>query len=345
MRNRRVACCVLAAALAISGLSGCGSAGPEVKLAPEAAGWTPVRVALLAPAVKGDATGTLKTLPEGLAMPTREEAGEKPLESFETALRALKLTVTVFSVSSVDGQEAADAAGKLSGQYLDTRSIDPALAVPVGEAVGADAIILLAVLRYGPETDPDIQQMSQNANATVGTTDLAISSTATRTVVWFNAHLRAALVRVSDGLVVWDASMRVRNKRTPLGDVSLESAVRDAGTGLASVFPWVRDESGETQPVLTTPAAQRMEVTAPSAPSVSPAAETPAAETPAAETPAVEAPTERTPAANTPAANTPAANTPAANTPAANTPAANTPAANTPAANTPAPTTPEKTDR
>jgi len=263
-----------AAALALSCLSGCGPAGPEVRLSPEAAGWTPVRVALLAPAVKGDATGTLKLMPEGMTMPTREEAGEKPVAAFESAMRVRGLTVTLFSVSSMDGPEDA---GKLADQYLDTRSIDPGLAGPVGAATGADAVLLLAVLRYGPETDPDLQQMSQSANATVGTTDLAISSTATRTVVWFIAHLRVALVRTSDGVVAWEASMRVRRKRTPLGDISLESVVKEAGVGLASAFPWVREESDE--PPLS-PSGARVPF-----PGMTPPTETPSSETPPSGTP------------------------------------------------------------
>jgi hypothetical protein len=226
-------------------LAGCGPAGPEVRLAPEAAGWSPTRVAMLAPVVRGDATGTLKSLPEGLAMPTREEAGGRSAEAFEAALRSRGLTVTLVTASLSEGAGEAE---KLSGQYLDTRGVDPATAGKVGEAAGADAVLMLAVLRYGPETDSEMQQMSQNANAKVGTTDLAISSTATRTVVWFNAHLRAALVRASDGLVVWDAAMRVRKKRGPLGDVSLDTVVRDAGAGLASVFPWTRQEEEAAPP-------------------------------------------------------------------------------------------------
>ena len=74
---------IVLAVPALSGLAGCGPAGPEVRLAPEAIGWSPVRVALLAPAVKGDATGTLKSLPEGMTMPTREEAGEGPAAALE----------------------------------------------------------------------------------------------------------------------------------------------------------------------------------------------------------------------------------------------------------------------
>ena len=217
---------------------GCGPAGPEVRLSPDALTWRPGWIAALPVVVAGSAVPATATMPEGLVKPTGIDTAKQVsgalYASFagrgEVPLRGVAFT------ASASGKVAE----KVLGQYLDTRAVDPALAMKLGADTGAEALLVVAVLRYGPEVEGDLQRISQGANTTLGTSQLAISTSVSRAVVYFNAQFRCAVVRCSDGAVLWDAAVRRREKRMTVLNVTQESVLREAAEQVVDTFPWAK---------------------------------------------------------------------------------------------------------
>jgi len=105
--------------------------------------------------------------------------------------------------------------------------------------VGADAYLVTAILRYGPESEGDAQQVSKGVGTAVSkTTDLGINVASSYTIVYYNAQIRSALIRSSDGAVMWDAASRQRERRGMMRDVTQASLLKAAVDTLASGFPW-----------------------------------------------------------------------------------------------------------
>lgn len=133
----------------------------------------------------------------------------------------------------------ADLIETVSRQYLDARLIDPAAAKALGEALGVESYLVTAILRYGPEIEGDAQQVSKGVGTAVSkTTDLGINVASSYTIVYYNAQLRTALIRSSDGAVMWDAASRQRDRRGVMRDVTQDSLLKTAVDTLAQAFPW-----------------------------------------------------------------------------------------------------------
>jgi len=145
------------------------------------------------------------------------------------------------AASSQPAVSKTDIAGlieEVSRQYLDARQIDPATAKALGAALGTDAYLLTAMLRYGPEVDGDAQQVSKGVGTSVKTTDLGINFASSYIIVYYNAQLRSALVRSADGMIVWDAASRQRERRGALRTVTQASVLKTAVETLMVGFPW-----------------------------------------------------------------------------------------------------------
>ncbi|MEK7476939.1 MAG: hypothetical protein AAB152_15050 [Candidatus Coatesbacteria bacterium] len=234
-------------------LAGCGAGGAEVRAAISPAEWTPARIVMVAPAVPGDAIPPSGSLPAGITRPTPEEAGAAVYEALRAALSASATTIQVTGVFTRSGTAAA--ADRACRQYLETRSVDPSVGPTLAEDGGADAVLLTAVIRYGPEAETEVSTQAASVNTKVGTTDVGISSAATRVMLWYNAHIRCALVRVKDGAVVWDAGVRRRQKPGVLREVSQASVLEDTIRTLCGSYPWKPpdEEVGPQRPLRDEP--------------------------------------------------------------------------------------------
>jgi hypothetical protein len=228
---------VVGAAAAIA-LAGCGAGGPEVRATIDRAEWRPVRIVAPAPVMPGDAVPAGPALPGGLVRPTPEEAGMSVHDALCAGLAASATDITL--TSSFSRSETAAAAARAARQYLEARSVDPAAARGLAEEGGADAVLLIAVLRFGPESETEVSTQAKSVNTKVGTTDVGISSAATRVMIWFNAQFRCALVRVNDGAVIWDVGVRRREKPGLIREVSQASVLEDAVKTVCDAFPWKR---------------------------------------------------------------------------------------------------------
>lgn len=210
--------------------------GPEVRLSPDALTWRPAWTALLPVIAAGNSVPTSASLPGGVVKPKPEDAARavaSALLSSFAARSAVPVRAVAFT-SSASGKPAEKAAG----QYLDTRAVDPALAARLGTDTGAEAVLLVAVLRFGPEVEGDLQTMSRGANTQVGKSQMAISTSVSRAVTYFNAHFRCAVVRCSDGTILWDAAVRRRDKRITMMNVTQESVTAEAADAVVDTFPW-----------------------------------------------------------------------------------------------------------
>jgi len=217
--------------------AGCGPVGPEVRLSPDALSWRPASVAMLPAIASGNVVPSGGTLPAGEVRPTAGDALNIVSSALAGSFRdrsEVKVVPLLFS-STQAGMRAETA----SRQYLDARAVDPLVAVRLGTDTGSDAILLTAVLRYGPEVE-DIQQVNQNANTKLGTNQVNISSTASRAVLYYNIQYRCALVRCADGAILWDASIRKREKHLAILNVTQDSVLRSAIGEVVDTFPYAR---------------------------------------------------------------------------------------------------------
>jgi len=217
--------------------AGCGPVGPEVRLSPDALSWKPAMVAMLPAIAAGNVIPGGGTLPEGVTRPTAPEAMAAvsvPLAASFRDRSEVKVVQLLFTASAA-GQRAETAVR----QYLDARAVDPAVTAKLGVDTGAEAVLLVAVLRYGPEVD-DIQQMSQNAQTSVGASQVNISSTASRAILYYNIQFRCALIRCADGNILWDAGIRKREKRLAVLNITQASVLREAIDSLVDSFPYAR---------------------------------------------------------------------------------------------------------
>lgn len=225
-------------------LAGCGAAGPEVRLAPDPAEWVPARVLVLPATLAGGAVSTGKALPAGLTAPTQEAAAAAVRTSLIASLAGCATRCTVEPAPEFTRSDTADAAAKIARQYQDSRQTDP----EAGKLAAAEwggttpetspGVLLITVLKYGPEVDEDVSSMSKSVSTTVGTTDVGISSSAQRIVAYLNVQLRCALVRGYDGMLVWDASARRRVKSAAAGDAGLDGLLAQAVADLCQGWPW-----------------------------------------------------------------------------------------------------------
>jgi len=222
------------------GLAGCGASGAEVRATVDPAEWRPARIVIVTPVVPGDAIPPSGTLPAGVTRPTTEEAGTAVFEALRGGLAASATTIQI--LTAFTRSDAGAAAQRAARQYRETRTVDPAAGQSLAEEGGADAVLLTAVIRYGPEAETEVSTQAGSVNTKVGTTDVGISSAATRVVVWYNAQIRCALVRVADGAVVWDAGVRRRVKPSVLREVSQASVLEEATRVLCRALPWRRPE-------------------------------------------------------------------------------------------------------
>jgi len=176
--------------------------------------------------------------------PKPEEAARNISEAL-LASCAARSQVSVRAVAFT-GSASGSRAEKATGQYMDSRMIDPTLSAKVGADTGAEALMVIAVLRYGPEVEGGgVQSIKQGANTRVGASQMSISTSVARAVTWFNAQFRCALVRVSDGAVLWDASVRKRQKRVTLMNVTQESVLQEAVEEIVDTFPWAKPRPAE----------------------------------------------------------------------------------------------------
>lgn len=219
-------------------LAGCGASGPEVRTTSDPAEWTPTRMLVLPPAGGSGAIPPGTVFPEGVTATTLPEA----IAATASALvEGLRLSATGCQSAAAEPFSRTDTAGLLetvNKQYLDTRTIDPAAARALGEALGADAYWLTAILRYGPEVDGDAQQVTKGVGTSVKTTDVGINVASSYIIVYYNAQIRTALVRSSDGAIMWDAASRQRERRGALRTVTQASVLRAAVDTLMQGFPW-----------------------------------------------------------------------------------------------------------
>lgn len=223
--------------------AGCGSMGPEVRLSPDALSWKPALTALLPAIGASNVVPGGAKLPEGMIKPSGTEAlaaVSAPLaESFRDRSE-VKVVQLLFTTT-----EAGHRAETVVRQYLDARAVDPSATAKVGADTGADAILLVAILRYGPEVD-EIQQLSQSARTSVGASQVNIASNASRAILYFNVQFRCALVRCADGAILWDAAVRKREKRLAVLNITQESVLRSAIDSLVDTFPYARARPEES---------------------------------------------------------------------------------------------------
>ncbi len=225
-------------------LWGCGG-GPEVRVTADPLEWVPGRIAILPAVTAAGAIPPATGLPVGLAPSDPAAAAAAVLAAVRGALAGCATLVAIEAAPAFSSTAAGEAAVRLATQYLDQRDVDPRAALGVAAALpGTDALLLTAVVRYGPEADVDVARQAQAVNTKVGTTDLGISSAATHVSVWFNAQFRCALVRCRDGVVVWDVGERQRVKRSILRDVTQEQVLAMAAAELCGVFPWAQEGAG-----------------------------------------------------------------------------------------------------
>jgi len=52
--------------------------------------------------------------------------------------------------------------------------------------------------------------------------------------------VRCALVRLSDGAIMWDAAIRDRRRPSLLGSVTMETVANEAVDRLFAAFPWLK---------------------------------------------------------------------------------------------------------
>ena len=224
--------------LAAAWISGCAGGGAEVRVTADPSAWVPLHVAVLAPALAPSCIPSAQGLPEGLAPPTAGQARSAIAAALTAALAAGATMLEIREAPEASGTPSSVPREALAREYLEARTVDPATAQAAGAGLGADAVLVIAAIEYGPQADPDASGVSRSVSTTVGTTDLGISSAATHVSVWFGASLRCALVRVSDGAVLWDAAARDRRKRSLIAQTSLESVLATAASALGAAFPW-----------------------------------------------------------------------------------------------------------
>jgi len=226
-------------------MSGCGSVGPEVRLSPDALSWKPALVAMLPAIASGDAIPAGTVLPEGEVRPTAPEALTEVSAPLASAFRErsnARIIQLIFTQT-----EAGQRAEKAARQYLESRIVDPALTAKLGADTSADAVLLVALLRYGPEVD-EVQQMSQSAQTRMGTSQVNISSTASRTVLYYNVQFRCVLIRCADGAMLWDAGVRKREKRLSVLNITQASVLTAAINELVDSFPYARPRPEAAKP-------------------------------------------------------------------------------------------------
>ncbi len=240
---RRTGLLLLGAAAAVWG---CGAVGPEVRLSPEASTWKPEQAVFLPAVLATDAVFKDQSLPEGVPRIAPDEVSGRVIGAVREALAA-RSSVRAFPLALTVTTTAAEAA-LLGRQYLEARAVDPALASRIGAAVGSEALILTAVLRYGPEVEGGVQQMSQSARTQMGTSQVSISSSTTRAIVYYNSQFRCALVRCADGVIVWDAAVRRHQKKVAVLEVTQEGVLRESAEEMVDTFPWARPRPREEEP-------------------------------------------------------------------------------------------------
>lgn len=219
-------------------LAGCGMAGPEIRTTCDPTEWCPVRLLVLAPCVAAGAIPPGTTFPEGVTPVTLPEAIAATGSALVEGLRLTATAVESSLLVAFSRTETAALAEAVNRQYLDTRTLDPASARALGEALGVEAYLVTAILRYGPEVDADAQQVSKGVGTSVKTTDVGINVAGTYIMVYYNAHVRTALVRSADGAVMWDAASRQRERRGALRTVTQASVLKAAVDTLMAGFPW-----------------------------------------------------------------------------------------------------------
>ena len=226
--------------LALSALA-CGcEAGPCVRTAPEAATWNPGAIVMLPVIVASGALSSPQNLPGDTVLASPQRAGEEVGAALEKALKAVSSAGILRPAPGMSATGVAASIEMINRQYLSMPSIDPALAASLGQDLETDAILLTAVLRYGPEAEGDPQMLQQNAQTKVGASQLSISSTASRTLMYMNCRFRCRLVRCSDAAVIWDASVSERQKKVAMLAVTQEGVLRKAVSDIAASFPYAR---------------------------------------------------------------------------------------------------------
>lgn len=236
--------------MATLALGGCGPVGPTVRVASSFDSWVPENILLLPASVAPKAILAVPKLPEGVAAAsTAPEAAADTVRELLSAIRDRGVPVVGDGDRAFSRTSTASLAKRVVHQYASARAIDPDIARRLGEELVAsegfmgggrriDSVLVTILLRYGPEMDGDPQTVNQSVATKIGDSDVAISSATTLSFVRFNAHVRCALVRLSDGAVVWDASIRRRQKRILLRNTTQESVLHDAITALVDAFPY-----------------------------------------------------------------------------------------------------------
>lgn len=271
-------------------LAGCGAPGPEVRLSPDPAEWVPARVLVLPALLGAGAVQTGKVLPAGLTAPSPEAAAAGVRTALVASLAGCATRCTVEPAGEYTRSGTADAVGRISRQYLDSRQTDPeagrlaAAEWDGGTPASSAGLLLITVLKYGPEVDEDVSSMSKSVSTTVGTTDVGISSSAQRIVAYLNVHVRCALIRGHDGALVWDASARRRVKSAAAGEAGLDGLLAQAVADLCQGWPWhprpadadpdpetAADEPSTSAPVVAVPAALPLQASTDSATPIQPA--------------------------------------------------------------------------
>ena len=233
------------AALAV--VAGCAG-GPEVRVAPDDSSWKPSRLVLLPPVFTTTTMSAGKSLPPDVDNPTVTEAMRDVEAALVAGLRARAALDEIGPTPAFTRSATGAAAEKLARQYVETRACDPGLAAALREELAADAVLVTAVLKYGPEMDSDVARVSQNATAKVGQSDLAVSAAGSSALVYYRAQFRCALIRLSDGAIVWDAGVREHAKRGAFLNVTQVSTLRKAVGSLLNAFPYLKEGPAGEQP-------------------------------------------------------------------------------------------------
>lgn len=245
---------------------------------PDPAEWTPARVVVVPATLVAGAVTTGKTLPAGLTAPAPEAAAAEIRAALMASLATCATRFAVEPAGEFTRTGTAGAVAKLCRQYQDARQADPAAGRDAAAEFGGETpesaagVLLITVLKYGPEVDEDVSSMSKSVSTTVGTTDVGISSSTQRIVAYLNVHFRCALVRGHDGVLVWDASARRRVKSAAAGEAGLPGLLAQAAADLCRAWPWrPRPVEGEADPEESTAPSGQPASAAPAAAGTTPA--------------------------------------------------------------------------
>jgi hypothetical protein len=219
---------------------GCATTGAEVRTTTDPTVWSPARIAILEPVAGPGAVLQPRTLPEGVVALDEAATLAAVRPAVRDALAASAPDLAFETPAGFSRAEGADLAARASRQYLDARTVEPTLGRELAAATGADAVLVVAILKVGPEIEGDVQGIQRSVNTTVGTTSVGISSSASPVVVYLNAQIRCALLRGDDGRIAWDAGVRERRKRGLVRAWTLGEVIAEAATALGGAFPWRR---------------------------------------------------------------------------------------------------------